>query len=76
MILNIVCDDANMILERLKAEFETPINGMEVTLFNRVSKRIAEFEIYSDKPACVSIEGLHEALYDVDDWDIRFRVDK
>lgn len=72
--LNIVTNDTERVFQDLNRVFGKGGQGLQVTLANRVSQRIIEFDIQTDRWAVISLENIREAIPYVDDWDIRFCV--
>lgn len=74
MVLNIVTDSPKQVLLSLQYVFEDDRNGVEVSLLQVYGNGIAEFEISSSKPCCISLESLTEALPYINDFNIRILV--
>ena len=72
--INIVTNDVMRVFDDLVRVFGKGGQGHQVTFANRISRRIVEFDIQSDRWAVISLENIREAIPYVDDCDIRFCV--
>lgn len=74
LTLNIVSNEPQRVFNALHDEIEKNYYGTQVTLTNRVSMNITEFEISSTQLCCISLETFREILYFIPDYDIRILV--